>query len=172
MRKITSAKKMQPSKVYYKNKFFAKKDEKNKNKNDLLDGQQKYSNILNKCGYSYPIAIYKEPTLFDQYKGRLIMSKKSKEKKSLLNKYYHHIYFNSHLNDLNLNNNNSYTNLKFKTYKNKDNEEENKIYNTFYKKEKNTPNIKIKKNLSSYPLFNYDLNNKIYQQIYLSEIRN
>ncbi len=161
-----------PIKIFYKNKLFLKKNENNKNRMNKLDKQNdEHSNSINKKGYIYPVAIYKEPTLFTQYKERLILSQKPIEKKPLLNKNYHHIYFNSHSNNLFLNANNNYSNIKSNNnnpdktfYKKRNNKKE-------YTKEKNYSMHKMDKNLSYTNFFNCNSNNKIYQNLYLSEIR-
>ena len=176
-----------PIKVYYINESVKERPEIHKNK---IDNQYRVINSLNKKVYSYPIAVYKEPTLLEQYKERLILSQKPINKKSLLNKYYHHIFFNSHSKKLILNPNNSYSNIKsnkpiksyqHKTfYKNKSNNDiikdkdnKNVYYNTYYNKDNNSSNVKIQNNLSSSRLFNYNYNydNNIYQQMYLSEVK-
>ena len=173
-----------PIKVYYKNECFEERPEIHKNK---IDNQNRYANSLNKKVYSYPIALYKEPTLFEQYKERLILSQKSDKKRSLLNKYYHHIFFNSHSKKLILNSSNSYSNIKAKKiiqhktyYKNLSSNniinnkyKENIYYNTFYNKDNNSSDVKVQNNLTSSRLFNYNYNydNNIYQQMYLSEVK-
>ena len=67
-----------PIKVYYKNESFEERPaEIHKNK---IDNKYKFINSLNKKVYSYPMALYKEPTLFEKYKERLILSQKPNKK--------------------------------------------------------------------------------------------
>ena len=170
MEDLSLSRKM-PVKVYCNNKLLLKKNENNKNRTDNLDKRYECSNYINRKGYSYPIAIYREPTLYTKYKERLVLSQKPIEKKSLINKNYHHLYFNSHTNTKFLNTSNSYSNIK--------SNKANNPYKTFYKKRK-TDNEKINKeinyskhinnNLSYTNFFNCNKNNKMYQNLYLSQV--
>ena len=163
-----------PVKVYYNKNLLLKRNQNNKNRiNDLYKGYE-CSNYINRKGYSYPIAIYREPTLYSKYKERLVLSQKPIEKKSLLNKNYHHLYFNSHTNSQFLNTSKSYSNIK----SNKANKINNP-YKTFYKKRKiDNEDInkeinytkQVNNNLSYTNFFNCNKNNKMYQNLYLSQV--
>ena len=186
MSNLTPAKKI-PIKIYYKKELLEIKPD--NQLNDLKNKKQFY-NKLNKKGYAYPISIYKEPSLYEQYKERLILSEKPKKKKSLINQNYHHLSFKSHSNSMFLNPNNINSNSNksnnditnpYKTYynnmnhinSNKEFKSKKRIfYNTFYNKERSPGNIKLKKNFSSstFPYRYNAYNNNIYQQNYLSEI--
>ena len=126
------------------------------------------SNSLKKSFYSYPIALYIKPDIYEEYKEKLLLSKKQKTKKPLINKNYHHINFKSHSKSMLFNLDNKSTDNKkiddlFKTqthYKDKTrNKNNNKdkemksLYKTFYNRDKEEQN-----------------NNNIFQQKYLSEV--
>ena len=128
----------------------------------------RYSKALKNSFYSYPIAIFKKPNDYEDYKERLLLSEKQKKKKPLLNKNYHHISFKSHSNSMFFNrndkNNNNISNLSdlFKTQtphsnktrnRNNNNQEINSFYKTFYNRENKVQN-----------------NSNIFQQNYLSEV--
>ena len=60
--------------------------------------QNKY-NALNERVYIYPLALYKEPTLFEKFRERLLLSEKPIKKKVLIfliNNNYHHLCFKTH----------------------------------------------------------------------------
>jgi hypothetical protein len=135
---------------------------------NIKNNNNRNSNSLKKSFYSYPIALYIKPNIYEEYKEKLLLSEKHKKKKPLLNKNYHHINFKSHSKIMLFNLDNKSTDNKklndlFKTqthYKdktrniniNKDNEMKS-FYKTFYNRDKKDPN-----------------NNNIFQQKYLSEV--
>ena len=139
--------------------------------------QQENNSPLNNFIYEYPISIMKEPTQFEKYKERLILSGKPKKEKNIINKNYHHIEFKSHSKSILLNPNDIFKNIK-----NKDLLE---LYKNFFKNMKqinSTNNLEIRRILernNSNPLLrplnrnktttNFDLNN-FFQKIYLNQI--
>ena len=152
-----------------------------------LDVNYGYSKSLKKIFYSYPIAIYKKPNEFEQYKERLILSEKPQRKKSLLNKHYHHIIFKSHSKSTlfeqrnkntpinNNNNHNKNNDNKKNNNNNNNNNKTNNLYKTHYNKTSNC-NFKRDKEIQSfYKTFynreNNEYNNcNIFQRIYLSQV--
>ena len=141
------------------------------NKSNQKNNKQniyRYSKALKNSFYSYPIAIFKKPNDYEDYKERLLLSEKQKKKKPLINKNYHHISFKSHSNSKFFNRNdkssNNISNLSdlFKTQtphsnktrnRNNNNQEINSFYKTFYNRENKVQN-----------------NSNIFQQNYLSEV--
>ena len=73
-------------------------------KNDfLLQKNKKKKQIIkrkNNIVYEYPISILKEPTQYEKYKERLLLSAKPQKERILINANYHHIKFKSHSNSL------------------------------------------------------------------------
>ena len=69
-------------------------------KNDfLLQKNKKKKQIIkrkNNIVYEYPISILKEPTQYEKYKERLLLSAKPQKERILINSNYHHIKFKSH----------------------------------------------------------------------------
>ena len=76
-------------------------------KNDfLLQKNKKKKQIIkrkNNIVYEYPISILKEPTQYEKYKERLLLSAKPQKERILINSNYHHIKFKSHSQSLLLN---------------------------------------------------------------------
>ena len=68
-----------------------------RNDSDTQDKSSNKNSSLNNIIYEYPISILKEPTQYEKYKERLILSGKPKKEKILINPNYHHITFKSHL---------------------------------------------------------------------------
>ena len=156
-----------PVKKYYRIDSDTQQD-KSSNKNSSLN------NII----YEYPISILKEPSQYEKYKERLILSGKPKKEKVLLNPNYHHITFKSHSKSLLLNPNDIFKNIKNKNllelYRN--------IFKNMQKMNTGGNNVEIKRLLernNSHPLFrtlnnykttsHFDMNN-LYQKIYLNQI--
>ena len=140
-----------------------------------------YNNRNKKVVYNYPLALYKQPTLFEKFKERVILAGKPRIKKPLINKNYHHLSFKSHSDILilnpyinkspNMSYNNNDTNTQSKTYYktfhnsfNQRIKEENPNGKTIY----NTKNGR-KNNKLILPKY-YAINHNIYQKIYLSEV--
>ena len=139
--------------------------------------QQENNSPLNNFIYEYPISIMKEPTQFEKYKERLILSGKPKKEKNIINKNYHHIEFKSHSKSILLNPNDIFKNIKNKNLL--------ELYKNFFKNMKqinSTNNLEIRRILqrnNSNPLLrplnsnktttNFDLNN-FFQKIYLNQI--
>ena len=68
----------------------------------------------NNIVYEYPISLLKEPTQFEKYKERLLLSGKPKKEKIIINPNYHHISFKSHSKSLLLNPNIIFDNIQNK----------------------------------------------------------
>lgn len=166
----------EPIKIYYKRDISIKTPNNNYNKINSKKIIHDKCLLLNKNLYAYPICIYKKPSELKKYQERLILSAKPAMKKSLINKYYHHLKFKSHSEKLLLNKNNSdinENNIKsfnkiynksmknFLTNRNKEVKSKNKLfYKTFYDTNRNISDIDIKGR-------NY---NDIYKKLYLSEV--
>ena len=137
--------------------------------------QNKY-NALNEQVYIYPLALYKEPTLFEKFRERLLLSEKPIKKKVLINNNYHHLCFKTHSKSIFSNSNiinkkNPNQNSKNIKGNNKEyNSKKKRLYNTFYNQENNDQKIKLRKNYSSSIPFRFENDNKVYQKIYLSEV--
>ena len=177
-----------PVQIFYNKKLNEGKGNKNYYKEKDLKNQNNY-NSLNEHTYIYPLALYLEPTLFEKYKERLLLSEKPTYKKDLINKNYHHLSFKTHSKSMllnpdnnNINNDKNRTKNKYKinynnniNYLNKSKEENNKELNsknnrTVYNKEKTDKQIKLRKNFSSSMPYRFNNDNNLYQQIYLSEV--
>ena len=133
---------------------------------------------LNNFIYEYPISIIKEPTQFEKYKERLLLSGKQNKTKNLINKNYHHIEFKSHSKSILINPNDIFKNIQNKNLL--------ELYQNIFqnmKQIKSNDTIEVKKILhknNSNPLFrplnlektsiNFDLNN-FFQKVYLNQIR-
>jgi len=132
---------------------------------------------LNNFVYEYPISLIKEPTQFEKYKERLLLSGKPKKEKNIINQNYHHIEFKSHSKSILLNPNEIFKNIKNKNLL--------ELYKNIFKNMKqinSNNNVEMKRILdrsNSNPLFrtlnrnktttNFDLNN-FFQKIYLNQI--
>ena len=133
---------------------------------------------LNNFVYEYPISIIKEPTQFEKYKERLLLSGKQNKTKNLINKNYHHIEFKSHSKSILINPNDIFKNIQNKNLL--------ELYQNIFqnmKQIKSNDTIEVKRILhknNSNPLFrplnlektsiNFDLNN-FFQKVYLNQIR-
>ena len=133
---------------------------------------------LNNFVYEYPISIIKEPTQFEKYKERLLLSGKQNKTKNLINKNYHHIEFKSHSKSILVNPNDLFKNIQNKNLL--------KLYKNIFrnvKQIKTNDSLEVKRILNknySNPLFrplnvnktaiNFNLNN-FFQKVYLNQIR-
>ena len=175
-----------PIKIYNK-KDISYLTPNNNNKINLkkqLDINYGHSNSLKKIFYSYPIAIYKKPNEFEQYKERLILSEKPQKKKSLINKHYHHIIFKSHSKSTFFEQRNKNTPINNKNNHNKNidyiknNNNNNKTNNLYETNYNNTSNCNFKKDKEIQSFFktfynrenNEQNNSNIFQRIYLSQV--
>ena len=132
----------------------------------------------NNIVYEYPISLLKEPTQFEKYKERLLLSGKPKKEKIIINPNYHHISFKSHSKSLLLNPNIIFDNIQnknliqiyrnlFKSMNQFETNNTNKL-SQFLQRNNSTPLLKtINKNKTTTPKL--DLN-KFFQKLYLNKI--
>ena len=132
----------------------------------------------NNIVYEYPISLLKEPTQFEKYKERLLLSGKPKKEKIIINPNYHHISFKSHSKSLLLNPNIIFDNIQnknliqiyrniFKSMNQFETNNTNKL-SQFLQRNNSTPLLKtINKNKTTTPKL--DLN-KFFQKLYLNQI--
>ena len=132
----------------------------------------------NNIVYEYPISLLKEPTQFEKYKERLLLSGKPKKEKIIINPNYHHISFKSHSKSLLLNPNIIFDNIQnknliqiyrnlFKSMNQFETNNTNKL-SQFLQRNNSTPLLKtINKNKTT--THKLDLN-KFFQKLYLNQI--
>ena len=166
----------EPIKIYYKRDISIKTPNNNFNKINSSKIINDNYHFLNKKLYAYPICIYKKPNEQRKYQERIILSAKPTMKKTLINKYYHHLKFKSHsekillnktnsnINENNINIFNKKCNKSLKnlyTTRKKEIKSKNRLfYKTFYDTKRSISNINIKSRND----------NDIYKKLYLSEV--
>ena len=169
---INSIKQKITSNFKFKNDF---RTQKNKMKKQFIN---KKSNIV----YEYPISLLKEPTQYEKYKERLLLSAKPIKEKILINPNYHHIKFKSHSKSLLLNKNTMFDNIQNKNiieiYQNiiksmePLNEDNNTKLKQILERNNSTPFFKgVNRNKTTMPNLNLNLNmNNFYKKVYLNQI--
>ena len=167
---INSIKQKITSNFKFKNDFRTQKNIK----------QKQFINRKSNIVYEYPISLLKEPTQYEKYKERLLLSTKPKKEKILINPNYHHIEFKSHSKSLLLNQNVMFDNIQKKNiielYQNiiksmEPIDEKNNIkFQQILQRNNSTPFLNaMNRNKTTTPNLNLNMN-KFFKKVYLNQI--